>query len=154
MIKRRDLEEWVKNMSDDVKDLNKELQDCPTMTPPAQQPERSELEQKFIDTWARIGGEPLEEEYEFHEYRKWRFDFAHPESKVAIEVEGGVWSKGRHVRPQGFINDCSKYNAAAADGWLVFRLPAEFIRMSNCYEISKRIHVNMKEKGNEEHTSQ
>lgn len=61
-------------------------------------------------------------EHKFHPLRRWRFDRAWPERQVAVEIEGGVWTRGRHVRPQGFINDCEKYNAAALRGWLVLRL--------------------------------
>lgn len=68
--------------------------------------------------------EPVQE-YRFHVERLWRFDFCWPEHKVALEVEGGVWKRGRHNRPKGFIADCEKYNAAAADGWRVFRYPTE-----------------------------
>ena len=55
--------------------------------------------------------------------RQWRLDFAWPDRKVAIEIEGGVWSRGRHVRPKGFIDDCEKYNAATLNGWRVYRVP-------------------------------
>ena len=41
-------------------------------------------------------------EYLFHPTRKWRFDYAIPDHKIALEVEGGVWTGGRHTRPQGF----------------------------------------------------
>jgi len=61
-------------------------------------------------------------EYRFHEKRKWRFDYAWPESMVALEVEGGVWTRGRHVRGAGFIRDMDKYNAAAVLGWRVVRV--------------------------------
>lgn len=60
-------------------------------------------------------------EYKFHDTRKWRFDFAIPDKKIAIEVEGGVWIQGRHNRASGFIKDMEKYNAAAALGWLLIR---------------------------------
>lgn len=53
--------------------------------------------------------------------RRWLFDFAFPGGKVAVEVEGGVWSRGRHVSPVGFIKDCEKYNAATVGGWRVLR---------------------------------
>jgi len=55
--------------------------------------------------------------------RRWRFDFAWPglDQMVAIEVEGGIWSKGRHTRGCGFEADASKYNQAALDGWKVGR---------------------------------
>ena len=60
-------------------------------------------------------------EYRFHPKRKWRFDYAIPESKVALEVEGGVWSGGRHIRAQGFLGDMEKYNTATLMGWKVLR---------------------------------
>jgi very-short-patch-repair endonuclease len=66
-------------------------------------------------------------EYRFHPSRKWRVDFAFVDEKVIIEVEGGIWSNGRHVRGKGYINDCEKYNAATLQGWSVFRVPTDWI---------------------------
>jgi len=66
-------------------------------------------------------------EYRFHEVRRWRFDFAWPDALVALEIEGGVWSGGRHTNPKGFIADCEKYNTALSMGWSVIRCPAPFI---------------------------
>lgn len=66
-----------------------------------------------------------EREYKFHKVRRWRFDFAWPERMTAIEIEGGVWSGGRHTRPSGFVKDAEKYNAAAALGWAVFRFTTQ-----------------------------
>lgn len=60
-------------------------------------------------------------EYRFHATWKWRFDYAWPRWKVALEVEGGVWTGGRHTRGSGFVKDMKKYNHAAAMGWLVLR---------------------------------
>lgn len=60
-------------------------------------------------------------EYKFHPERRWRFDYAIPEHKIALEVEGGVWTHGRHTRPQGFLGDIEKYNTATLMGWRVFR---------------------------------
>lgn len=60
-------------------------------------------------------------EHRFHTERKWRFDYAWPDAKVAIEVEGGVWTGGRHTSSAGFIKDIEKYNAAARLGWRVLR---------------------------------
>jgi len=84
---------------------------------------RSQLELKFVLLWKEIEGQPLCEEHKFHASRKWRFDFAHLEARVAIEIEGGIWGQSRHTKPVGYIKDCEKYNAALFDGWAVVRLP-------------------------------
>lgn len=60
-------------------------------------------------------------EYKFHPVRRWRFDYAIVEHKIALEVEGGVWTQGRHTRSQGFLGDMEKYNTATLMGWRVFR---------------------------------
>lgn len=60
-------------------------------------------------------------EFEFHEKRKWRFDWAWPERKIACEYEGGIFQRGRHTRGKGYGNDCDKYNTAAVMGWCVIR---------------------------------
>ena len=67
-------------------------------------------------------------EKRFHPTRRWRFDFVVLGiEKVAIEVEGGVFSKGRHTRGSGYMGDMEKYNEAALMGWKVLRYPAHDI---------------------------
>ena len=61
-------------------------------------------------------------EHKFHPLRKWRFDYAIIELKICIEIEGGIFTQGRHIRPMGFIKDMEKYNTAAALGWKVIRI--------------------------------
>jgi hypothetical protein len=60
-------------------------------------------------------------EHKFHTTRKWRFDYAFPDSMVAVEVEGGVWTGGRHTSGAGFVKDMEKYNTALLHGWRVYR---------------------------------
>lgn len=67
-------------------------------------------------------------EYRFNPARRWRFDYAWPQERVALEVEGGVWTDGRHVRGAGYLADVEKYNAAALDGWTLLRTtPAQLL---------------------------
>jgi very-short-patch-repair endonuclease len=51
--------------------------------------------------------------------RKFRFDFAWPDKKLAVEIHGGIWNGGRHVSGVGFANDCVKRNYAVMGGWRV-----------------------------------
>lgn len=69
-------------------------------------------------------------EYRFHPTRRWRFDYAISAHKIAVEVEGGVWTGGRHTRPKGFIGDVEKYNAATLLGWRVFRVTPDSLYSS------------------------
>lgn len=60
-------------------------------------------------------------ELRFHPTRKWRFDFAWLDRRLAVEVDGGAFIQGRHTRGVGYERDCEKLNAAALLGWRVLR---------------------------------
>lgn len=60
--------------------------------------------------------------------KDWRFDFAWPELRLAVEAEGGGWSGGRHTRGKGFAQDMRKYEAAMRLGWNVYRCDGAMIR--------------------------
>ena len=67
-------------------------------------------------------------EYRFAPPRRWRFDWAWPQQRVALEQEGGVWVRGRHTRGKGYLNDLEKYNEAASRNWLVIRCTPQDIQ--------------------------
>ncbi len=67
-------------------------------------------------------------EYRFAAPRKWRFDFAFPTFKLAIEIEGAAHAGGRHTTGTGFTADCEKYSAAAILGWSVIRATGEQVK--------------------------
>ena len=75
----------------------------------------------FVQTCRQVLAVDVFPEYRFHDTRKWRFDYAIPSKKIAVEIEGGAWINGRHNRAQGFIADMEKYNTAAAMGWRLLR---------------------------------
>lgn len=60
-------------------------------------------------------------EFKFCADRRWRADYAFIPQKVLVEVEGGVFTRGRHTRGVGFAADMEKYNAAASLGWRLLR---------------------------------
>lgn len=63
--------------------------------------------------------------------RRFRFDYAILDKKIAIEFEGleSVDVKGKkipsgHTTKVGYTSDCTKYNLAAINGWKVLRFTA------------------------------
>lgn len=84
---------------------------------------------------------PPQTEYRFHPTRRWRFDLAWPEAKVAVELDGGVWTRGRHVRAKGYEADLEKINAAIERGWVVLRYTPQMIDRNpwNVIEQVKRV---------------
>lgn len=81
---------------------------------------------------------PFEREYRFASPRRWRFDFAWPEKKLAVECEGGIWTRGRHTRGTGFIQDLEKYNMAVLLGWRVLRFDVAKVQTGEAIEITMR----------------
>ena len=64
-------------------------------------------------------------EYRFHPTRKWRWDYCWENKSVAVELQGGVYSGGRHVRGKGYTDDLEKHNAGVLLGWSVLYFTAE-----------------------------
>ena len=89
---------------------------------------KSKLEEKLVRILADADVLTYEREHRFHPTRRWRFDFAWPDHKLAVEVEGGAWTGGRHTRGSGFVADCDKYNAATVLGWRVLRYTTSHLR--------------------------
>lgn len=73
----------------------------------------------IIRLWEAQGLPRALAEHRFHPERKWRFDFAWGEPRVAVEVQGGIWTKGRHTRGAALLKEWEKLNTAAALGWRV-----------------------------------
>ena len=101
---------------------------------------KSNLEAAF-ETHLRTIGADLprgEREYRFHSVRRWRFDWAWPAKRLAVEIDGGQWSPrgGRHNSDK----DREKMNAAAVDGWRVVRFSGGMLKRdpSGCVETVRR----------------
>ena len=60
-------------------------------------------------------------EYKFHPVRRWKNDLFISSLGIAIELEGGVYSQGRHTRGSGFLGDIEKYNALTLQGFKLLR---------------------------------
>jgi hypothetical protein len=75
-----------------------------------------------IETVWKIAGLPRPQcEACFHPRRKWRIDYFWPEFRLAVEIEGGVFIKGRHVTGVGSVSDMEKYNFLTLYGLRLLR---------------------------------
>lgn len=85
----------------------------------------SYLERKFLDM-VELYRLPIPlREVEFYEFR---FDFAWPSIKVAVEIDGGTFSRyGGHALGKRYQLDCIKQNMAQLNGWIVLRADKEMI---------------------------
>ncbi|WP_338841023.1 DUF559 domain-containing protein [Acinetobacter lwoffii] len=76
----------------------------------------------------------FEQEFEFHPKRKWRADFHLVGKKILVEVEGAIWSGGRHTRGKGYIGDMEKYNAATMMGFQVIRFSTDQVKSGHAIQ--------------------
>ena len=107
------------------------------MTGEATKPKRKKLridrKQDLANAWrlATSTDFPFVGEHYFHPTRQWRFDWAHLELLIAVEVEGVTHfgpAIGRHQSAAGIEGDMEKYNAAALLGWTVLRYSQRMIK--------------------------
>ncbi|MDX1545609.1 MAG: hypothetical protein R3247_01395 [Rhodothermales bacterium] len=90
-------------------------------------------------------------EHRFHPERRWRFDFAWPAYRVALEKEGGLYGRGprcaacgrrrggAHSSVAGLKRDLEKYNAAAALAWYVLRQPPDRLLMRSSLKLLRDV---------------
>ena len=86
----------------------------------------SDLEAILLQALKAVKCPEMVQEFEFAHSRKWRFDFAHPDTKVAVEIDGGEFAKGHHGARRS--SDYEKRNFAIVDGWRVFQLTGTMVR--------------------------
>lgn len=110
----------------------------------------SSLERAFLRAFLRVCGPSSfihpRWEYRFHPARRWRFDFAWPDARVYVELDGGTWIRGRHSRGGGTVGDCSKHNAATLDGWVGFKIPTGGVSL----DLVKDIHDFIRDRQHEQ----
>lgn len=77
-------------------------------------------------------------EFRFHPVRRWRFDLASPETRLACEIQGGIFTYGAHSRPSGQLKDYEKFSEAAIMGWRIVLVSSLEIRNGQALDRLKR----------------
>lgn len=76
-------------------------------------------------------------------FKDYRFDFAWPMSKVAVEINGSIWRKGGHNTGAGLIRDYDKLNMAQMQGWNVFVFTTEQVRNGEAVASIEKVFENI-----------
>jgi len=109
----------------------------------------SYIEENFAKKLVKFNFPEYKRELKFHPKRQWRFDFAWPKYMIAVEIEGGIWLKGkrksRHLTGQGFTNDIEKYSEAMCLGWTVLRVTPDHVNNKMAFHWLDRL-MELKEK--------
>ena len=100
-------------------------------------------------------------EYAFHPTRRWRYDFAFLDARLAVEVEGGLSGapircqvcgnlvrirtkdgrsipmrqSGRHNVGKGFKSDLEKYQESLLLGWRVLRVSVDDVKHGRALQL-------------------
>jgi len=90
------------------------------------------MEKEGLDCWP---------EYFFSTERLYRLDYAFPEYKIGLEVDGGTWSKERsgHSSGTGLARDREKSTLLATLGWALIRVTPQELMTAKIIETIKKI---------------
>lgn len=78
----------------------------------------------------------MQAEYKFHPRFKYLFDYCWVQYRVAVEIQGGIYARGRksgHTSIPGMERDMVKLNLAQANGWILLQLSPRKIKKSPAY---------------------
>jgi very-short-patch-repair endonuclease len=91
---------------------------------------RTKLEDKLAAQLRFAGMPHFVREYPYAQIigRKYRADFAFVPDRLLIQVEGGIYTNGKHTRGAGFESDCERDAIAVTLGWCVLRVCDKHIR--------------------------
>ena len=117
---------------------------------------KSALEAEFDLIWKQVVSESadpkalsLVSEHPFARSvgRKFRFDRCSLDKRVAVEIQGGTWTGGRHTSPQGYRKDCEKLLIAAELHWQIIYLTSDMLTLTNLRRIAGIINSRQRIEG-------
>ncbi|MEO8285025.1 MAG: hypothetical protein ABI670_01150 [Chloroflexota bacterium] len=99
----------------------------------------SELVDQLLYQMRSAGLPEPQTEVRFHQRRRWRFDICWPAMMLAVEVDGGNWVWGRHVRARAYEGDCEKQAEAVIEGWRYVRVTGDMVCDGRALRIIERL---------------
>ena len=99
----------------------------------------SELEDIFAAQLDAVGLDGYVREYQAIPGRRFRFDFCWVKEHLAVEIQGGTYSRGAHARPLGIKRDYEKGNLAVQFGWRVLQFDADMVKSGQALEFTEKM---------------
>lgn len=99
----------------------------------------SELEDTFAMQLDAVGLDGYVREYQAIPGRRFRFDFCWVKERLAVEIQGGTYSRGAHARPLGIKRDYEKGNLAVQFGWKVLQFDADMVKSGQALEFTEKM---------------
>ena len=88
-------------------------------------------------------GKGLRERLDASKMNDYQIDFAYPDLRIGIEVNGGQFAKSGHSSPKGLERDAMKNNQAIRLGWRIFVLPTSLVTPDYLSQIAEFIKKEM-----------
>jgi len=99
----------------------------------------SQLEDIFASQLDAVGLDGYVREYQAIPGRRFRFDFCWVKERLAVEIQGGTYSRGAHARPLGIKRDYEKGNLAVQYGWKVLQFDGDMVKSGQALEFTEKI---------------
>jgi very-short-patch-repair endonuclease len=73
--------------------------------------------------------------------RQFRWDFAWPDRKLAVEIQGGIWKRGggAHSHPTDILRNMRKYNAGTALGWRLLQFSTDEVKSGSALQYTMTV---------------
>jgi hypothetical protein len=108
---------------------------------------KSKLEQELLEFLIDQGIPPTATNMPISQDRGWICDMVWWAQRIALEVEGGTFSGGRHTRGKGYAQDCEKYNALQLNGWIVLRYTTTHLSKSKRHCVADDVRAALRQRG-------
>lgn len=87
----------------------------------------------------KAGGFPaVVREYLYAPPRKLRADFAFPDARLLVEVQGGIYTRKAHGSVTGVLADIDRLNAATLAGWRLIRVTPDMVNSGEALQLIAR----------------
>lgn len=100
-----------------------------------QKAKREALENHLLHQMRCLKLPEPERNYRFHPTRKFEIDFAWPDLRYGVEVQGGTYNGGKHARGVGYTIDCRKMGEAMVLGWTVYACDTVLVKTGEAVNI-------------------